>query len=104
MERLFRKEIPASEDYGCGFGYRVDINFVEDLGRLNRLIPERFRRVPVKMCEGFGRTKADVQTLRNEIQEDLCVQISTNIKGTLGWYKAVVIMNVPPDDPTMFNG
>jgi hypothetical protein len=53
MERLFRREPKDPEtDFGAGFGYRIDVFFVEDLGFLNKFIPKRLREERVSVSGG----------------------------------------------------
>ncbi len=103
MERIFgRGETdPNKERNPFKFGYRVDVFFHEDMGKLlNSVVPVKFRSERARVVLG-GLSLAKATELCMEVQEEYGSEI-TSYEGQAGWLVAKVVPEIPHDDIRRF--
>jgi hypothetical protein len=96
MERIFGTKKCPENDLGAGFGYRIEVYFVEDMGPFNRLIPERFRRERAQV-HGGGMTLAKARLELESVREDIGPKI-TSVSGQPGRLVAKIVKEIPTDN------
>jgi len=96
MERILHHRKCPENDMGAGFGYRIDLFFIEDLGPFNRFIPERFRRERVRVCGG-GMNLAQARIELECVKEEIGPEAAT-INGQPGKLVAKIVKEIPDDN------
>ena len=101
MEILFRgKKAPEDDKGPYELGYFFKIFFVEDMGHLNKVFPEKFRREEVSVSSG-GMSLAEAMEKKEETQAEWGIEI-TSFEGQAGCFRVEITPEIPPDNPNQF--
>lgn len=98
MRERFLKSKPPEEDMGAGFGYKVQVYFEKDLGKLgNRFVPKMLRRRWV-CFSGGGMNLAKARELKTTVEEEFESYNITTIDGQPGQIKVIIEKEIPIED------